>query len=699
MTVNLSPIGGAAGQFFDNNGDPLSGGKIFTYAAGTTTPSTTYTSSNGSIPHTNPINLDAAGRVPGGEIWLTIGDQYKFIIKTSTDVLIGSYDNLTGINSVYVPVVSVTDFGAVGDGVADDTTAFQLAFNSGAGSVYVPKGTYNYSRAMTITNTLRLYGDGTLNETTLLDTGITVTADNVIIEEISFSGPETYSDWTAGSTGYRQSFKQFVYFLNCSNGTYKGVKSSRKRGAVATSNCYNMLIESNRHESFFPDASTPVTDSNYSTCYRVIGGARNQLLNNSGSYCGSVVLIGSESSNNSVVNTTGYQCHDNGVYNSSGNYSSFVGGTFEDIDGSGVKVRGSGHTVTGFTMVRCGPAAAAAIALTGNGITPDAFGANGSGTICYGNTIKSAVGHCISVGSQDGYLPRDFIVANNTIEDHQGSEGFTAITVSGERGIKVVNNIIRGSTADYAIGAFGAVGNRAFDFDVSGNTISNCVVGIRAQNVDDSMFSGNTISNNSSLVMDFRLCDRNFITGNRSPSSFVIGLGTIAGRECFDNTATNNAVFAVTGNTSNIITPILKYQTGVWTPSYGTTGTDFSSVTYGSSRQGFYTRIGRLVTITGVIGTNAITVSPASGTVTIKGLPFTSSNSGVGAQAAVSVTRMSGFSGNNPSTSVIFRNANVISLQYRATSTGASLDLAISDLGTGANANNLVFSATYETDD
>ena len=99
MAVNLSPIGGVAGQFFDNNGNPLSGGKIFTYAAGTTTNQATYTSATGVTAHTNPIILDAAGRVPGGEIWLTDGLSYKFVIKTSTDVLIGTFDNIAGINS------------------------------------------------------------------------------------------------------------------------------------------------------------------------------------------------------------------------------------------------------------------------------------------------------------------------------------------------------------------------------------------------------------------------------------------------------------------------------------------------------------------------------------------------------------------------------------------------------------------------
>ena len=100
MAVNLSPVGGVAAQFFTNTGAVLTGGKLYTYAAGTTTPAVTYTSSNGLTAWTNPIVLNAAGRVPGsGEIWLTDGINYKFVLKDSNDVLIATYDNITGINS------------------------------------------------------------------------------------------------------------------------------------------------------------------------------------------------------------------------------------------------------------------------------------------------------------------------------------------------------------------------------------------------------------------------------------------------------------------------------------------------------------------------------------------------------------------------------------------------------------------------
>ena len=60
--VNLSPFGGVGWQFFDNNGAPLAGGLIYTYAAGTTTPQTTYTTIAGTTAHTNPIVLDATAR-------------------------------------------------------------------------------------------------------------------------------------------------------------------------------------------------------------------------------------------------------------------------------------------------------------------------------------------------------------------------------------------------------------------------------------------------------------------------------------------------------------------------------------------------------------------------------------------------------------------------------------------------------------
>ena len=97
MSINLSAFAGAGAQFSDANGAPLTGGLIYTYLAGTSTPATTYTTRDGTTNNTNPIVLNAAGRTPN-EIWLDGGVLYKFLLKSSTFVQIGSYDDIPAIN-------------------------------------------------------------------------------------------------------------------------------------------------------------------------------------------------------------------------------------------------------------------------------------------------------------------------------------------------------------------------------------------------------------------------------------------------------------------------------------------------------------------------------------------------------------------------------------------------------------------------
>ena len=199
MSVNLSLLAGAGWQFFTDDGVPLAGGLLYTYAAGTTTPQTTYTTSAGVSTNTNPIVLNSAGRL-ANEIWLTEGVSYKFVLKTAVAVQIGSYDDISGANdfaAVFVDfaapsgssligflqagtgavartvqsklrdVVSVKDFGAVGDNSNDDTGAIQAAIDAvelaGGGVVYFPAAPagYKITAALTIQKTgVFLVGDG-----------------------------------------------------------------------------------------------------------------------------------------------------------------------------------------------------------------------------------------------------------------------------------------------------------------------------------------------------------------------------------------------------------------------------------------------------------------------------------------------------------------------------------------------------------
>jgi len=168
MTVSLSPIGGAAAQFFDNNGVILSGGKLYTYAAGTTTLQTTYTTITGAsgTEHANPIILNSTGRVPSGEIWLTDGVSYKFAIETSTAVLLGTYDNISGINdfSGLTPLV----FNATSNGAAVNYSLLSAPLSENTTNIYVngvyqQKNTYSisgltvtFSEAPPITSTIEV---------------------------------------------------------------------------------------------------------------------------------------------------------------------------------------------------------------------------------------------------------------------------------------------------------------------------------------------------------------------------------------------------------------------------------------------------------------------------------------------------------------------------------------------------------------
>lgn len=79
-------------QIFGTDGAPLVGGKIYTYAAGTSTPIATYTDFGAGTANTNPIILDSYGQA---NIWLLNTVSYKFVVKDADDVLLYTVDNIT----------------------------------------------------------------------------------------------------------------------------------------------------------------------------------------------------------------------------------------------------------------------------------------------------------------------------------------------------------------------------------------------------------------------------------------------------------------------------------------------------------------------------------------------------------------------------------------------------------------------------
>ena len=78
-------------QFIDSCGKPLSGGKVYTYEANTTTPKLTYADTNGQSPNTNPIILDESGRA---NIYLADG-AYRIRVLDRNEALIADTNKIS----------------------------------------------------------------------------------------------------------------------------------------------------------------------------------------------------------------------------------------------------------------------------------------------------------------------------------------------------------------------------------------------------------------------------------------------------------------------------------------------------------------------------------------------------------------------------------------------------------------------------
>jgi len=128
-------------QFIDANGNPLAGGKLYTYAAGTTTPLATYTTYAGTVANANPVILDSAGRA---SVWLSAAS-YKFVLKDSTDVLVYTTDNISSAGAGQMqPAVVAT---------AGQTVVTVLPYLMGGSTIVAVNGlTEEYNVAYTETN-------------------------------------------------------------------------------------------------------------------------------------------------------------------------------------------------------------------------------------------------------------------------------------------------------------------------------------------------------------------------------------------------------------------------------------------------------------------------------------------------------------------------------------------------------------------
>lgn len=288
MSISLSLFAGVGAQLFTDSGSPLSGGLVYTYLAGTSTPVTSYTSVSGITANSNPIVLNAAGRTPA-EVWLTDGVGVKFVVKTATGTTIGTYDNVFSTDSGGTDVLSLLaassgsslvgfiqsgstavarteqaklrdtvspeDFGAVGDGVTDDTVALQAAITAlDSGQTlhlendYVIKGL-----GLTITNKTRITieGPGRLKlvgaDAGAIILNLVGTCSDIRVFQVSFLGEGNssatyfqYGIWNASGQTLSNIIVSQCYFKNLNAGVSFNADAG---GTVTNVMAVNNIVE------------------------------------------------------------------------------------------------------------------------------------------------------------------------------------------------------------------------------------------------------------------------------------------------------------------------------------------------------------------------------------------------------------------------------------------------------------------------
>lgn len=125
-------------QFFTNAGAILAGGKLYTYAAGTSTPLTTYTTKALSVQNANPIVLDSYGRLPNG-VFVEAGTSCKLILHDSAGNQLGpTFDNLDAVGGSGAAGSGAVFWGATAGGTPNAITLNPSGYaaNSAGNTIY-----------------------------------------------------------------------------------------------------------------------------------------------------------------------------------------------------------------------------------------------------------------------------------------------------------------------------------------------------------------------------------------------------------------------------------------------------------------------------------------------------------------------------------------------------------------------------------
>jgi hypothetical protein len=474
--------------------------------------------------------------------------------------------------------VSVKDFGAVGDGVTDDSLAFLNAANTGK-LIFVPVGTYSLN-IQNLPSNSRLYGCGStsiikpLTDTVRCALGAESTSASTYIENIHLSG---------------------LRFL----GNVASVGFSEQDHLTAFNGVKNLLIEKCEFIGFRGDG-----------IYIGSGNSGANELHNVNVTIKNNFFDGVNNDNRngvSVVDGDGVTISDNYFINCT---RSNMPGAIDIEPNSNIYHVAKNVKIHNNKFFNIG-GNVAAISIFLPAITPtEPY----TGFDISGNYIDT----CTAAGVLFGHYPSGGATAtspshNVTVKDNTVFNSFRPISILAGKDVSVIDNTFTDS-AQPALFSFTTVANTLRDLRVINNTFTRCGAlngnGVSAYHLTNAIFANNRFVDNGAGVSG----GANAITFNTGVSTNIqffnntfsspTGQTQIAIQKeaAHTFTASTNTFY---GNTLNGLTNNFQFSANeAAVAQYRNEGTSFTPTIYGgttagtatyTTQSGFYTRVGKLV--------------------------------------------------------------------------------------------------------
>lgn len=657
-------------QYFDDNGNVLSGGLLYFYQTSTTTPKNTFSDNALSVPNTNPVVLDAFGRTPS----IFLNGSYRSILKDSTGTQIwdrdfvnstsgGAFENwdpsisysindivyasdanyyisLVSSNLANEPSVSPTEWKEIQLlGAEGFTLAWQSVADTGYLTLDPPAftadTTENTHRAAFLATSPITIPAGTtplvssvyVVEPNITATGTVTKAATVYIKDAPTEGATNYAVWIDSGNVQIDDSLTVGGALTGTTGTFTGVVNA----ADGTASAPGFGFSSNTNMGIFLGSEAALNENDL-VSFSIEGSERigigrwNSLDTDiagliTGSASGAIILA-PETSNLTVAlrengADDGFQ-----IISGGGNWTS------DNIWGKlCFEVKANGDTTIGGDLTALGDVT----------IEKD----NPSLRI----TDTASASPEIILERSSG---SDYKISNDSgiFRIDQGTDGITFgndiyyATSTTQRFYISNTEVMRVESGGLGIGTSGAplcsleVETTDQFTPTSANTTAGIVVTQKNGTDGTGTYgSGVTLTKISSTRPGCAVVAKQITTNNNQIGmAFFCHESGIASDTLVEQmTLSHLGDLSVTGNFSGngidfdaSSTVLDDYEEGTWNPTLTTDGTDFDSVTYDPTRGGQYVKVGDLVHIQGYVLTDAVTVGSASGNVVFGGLPFNS---------------------------------------------------------------------------